>query len=48
MIFKVPLSGGGSYPSFDVPTGTEQRVESFGEAAKHDQHGQASEGVQAL
>ena len=38
MIFKVPVPGGGSYPSV-VFIGTKHRVESIGEG--HDQHEQA-------
>ena len=41
MIFKVPWSGGGSYPSVVVFTGTKYRVESIGKVAEHDQHEQA-------
>ena len=28
VIFKIPLSGGGSYSSIVIPTGTKQRVQS--------------------
>ena len=40
-IFKVPLSGGGSYPSVVVFIGTKQSSESIGKVAEHDQHEQA-------
>ena len=38
----------GSYPSVVISIGTKPRVQSIGEVAEHDQHGQASDGVQAL
>ena len=40
MIFKVPVPGGGSYPSV-VFIGTKHRVQSPLKVAEHDQHEQA-------
>ena len=44
MIFKVPLSGGGLILPLSFPQA--ESSEPTGEVAKHDQHGQASDGVQ--